>query len=158
MTWHNNIITITIGNSMDNTSQPPTLSHPLLKFSQHLKSIYKHPISLHAKWPPVPPMPIISLATVDKHGPMSRREVTERAMRSSQGRIDELYKEELKLEDILKTTENEYLRCILVEGAPGIGKSTFAWELCHQWDEIPNLKKYDFVLFVSLKEAAMKNP
>ena len=28
---------------------------------------------------------------------------------------------------------------ILVEGPPGIGKSTFAWEACRRWDEIERL-------------------
>ena len=32
--------------------------------------------------------------------------------------------------------EKETLRFILVEGPPGIGKSTFAWEVCRRWDEI----------------------
>ena len=35
------------------------------------------------------------------------------------------------------------VRFVLVEGPPGIGKSTFAWELCRRWDEI--LKDYDAV-------------
>ena len=117
---------------------------------------------MHKKWPPVPKMPFISLATVNKKGPMSRSEVNERAMFASQGRIEEIPlndEQPLGLEDVLKSDENEFLRCVLVEGAPGIGKSTFAWELCHQWNAIPNLKKYDLILLVPLKEAAVRqNP
>ena len=91
---------------------------------------------------------------------MSRSEVNERAMFASHGRIDEISLDDgpLGLEDVLKSNETEFLRCVLIEGAPGIGKSTFAWELCHQWDEILGLKKYNLILFVSLKEAAVQKP
>ena len=116
---------------------------------------------MYRKWPPVPNMPFISLATVDKEGPMSHSEVNERAMFASQGQINEIPSNDgpLGLDDVLKSDDNEFLRCVLVEGAPGIGKSTFAWELCHQWDEIPNLRKYDLILLVPLKETAVhQNP
>ena len=91
---------------------------------------------------------------------MSRSEVNERAMFASQGRIDAIPSNDgpLGLDDVLKSNDNEFLRCVLVEGAPGIGKSTFAWELCHQWDQIPDLKKYDLILLVSLKEVAVQKP
>ena len=105
-------------------------------------------------------MSFISLATVNKTGPMSCSEVNKRAMFASQGRIDEIPLDDgpLGLKDVLKNDENEFLRCVLVEGAPGIGKSTFAWELCHQWDQILGLKKYDLILLKSLKEAAVHEP
>ena len=154
-----------IGNTKTNTpplscSPLPAPSHPLMKFSQHLRYIYSHPIPMHRKWPPVPTMSFISLATVNKEGPMSRSEVNKRAMFASQGRINAIPSNDgpLGLDDVLKSDDNEFLRCVLVEGAPGIGKSTFAWELCHQWDQIPDLKKYDLILLVSLKEVAVQKP
>ena len=44
------------------------------------------------------------------------------------------------------------LRCVLVEGAPGIGKSTLAWEVCHKWDELESVKQYELVVLVRLRE------
>ena len=38
--------------------------------------------------------------------------------------------------------KKEPVRLILVEGPPGIGKSTFAWEVCRRWDEIESLRNY----------------
>ena len=39
-----------------------------------------------------------------------------------------------------------------MEGPPGIGKSTFAWELCRRWDEIESLRDYHTVVLLKLRE------
>ena len=44
------------------------------------------------------------------------------------------------------------VRFILVEGPPGIGKSTFAWEICRRWDEIESLRKYHTMVLLKLRE------
>ena len=49
------------------------------------------------------------------------------------------------------------VRFILVEGHPGIGKSTFAWEVCRRWDEIESLRDYHTVLLLKLREKWVLN-
>ena len=49
------------------------------------------------------------------------------------------------------------VRFILVEGPPGIGKSTFAWEVCRRWDEIEILKNYHTVVLLKLREKWVLN-
>ena len=44
------------------------------------------------------------------------------------------------------------MRCVLVEGAPGIGKSTLAWEVCHKWEELESVKQYELVVLLRLRE------
>ena len=60
----------------------------------------------------------------------------------------------LNLTDILKPSKSGTpVRCVLIEGAPGIGKSTLVWELCHKWEELDNMKRYKLVVLVSLRKA-----
>ena len=62
-------------------------------------------------------------------------------------------KSPIALKDILKHKEDvKPVRCILVEGAPGIGKSTLAWEVCHKWEELDCVKPYELVVLVWLRE------
>ena len=41
---------------------------------------------------------------------------------------------------------------VLVEGPPGIGKSTLCWELCRQWDTLKSLQRFKLVLQLKLRE------
>ena len=48
-------------------------------------------------------------------------------------------------------------RLILVEGAPGAGKSTFAWEFCRRWERGEIAQQYDLVLLLRLRDKGTKN-
>ena len=70
------------------------------------------------------------------------------------GNIDEILKvkKAIKMEDVLKPEDEAEVKRVLVEGAPGVGKSTFAWELCRRWDEIEAMRKYLVVVLLRLRE------
>ena len=62
------------------------------------------------------------------------------------------------MEDLLTShNSKKQLKFILVEGPPGIGKSTFAWELCRKWDEIKSLNCYHAVVLLRLREKWVLN-
>ena len=67
-----------------------------------------------------------------------------------QGHVDQilLVKEEIDVEGILK----EDTRLAVIEGAPGMGKSTLAWEICRNWDQLESLKRFWLILFLRLRE------
>ena len=68
-------------------------------------------------------------------------------------------KKPIVFQDLLTPSEgsNKPVRFILVEGPPGIGKSTFAWEVCRRWEDIPTLKAYDAVVLLKLRERWVLN-
>ena len=41
---------------------------------------------------------------------------------------------------------------VLIEGAPGVGKTTFAWDQCRQWAEGKLLQAYSIVLLLPLRD------
>ena len=47
-------------------------------------------------------------------------------------------------------------KCILVEGVPGVGKSTFAWKLCHKWGRGKLLQQYKLVVLLRLRDKSVR--
>ena len=45
-----------------------------------------------------------------------------------------------------------YPNVVLVIGAPGVGKTTFSWELCHRWAKGELLKDYSLVILLNLRD------
>ena len=70
----------------------------------------------------------------------------------SSGNVDHILskREEIEVEDILKPGEK--IRLVLIEGEPGIGKTTLAVELCHQWQNHRLLQQFSLVVFLRLRE------
>ena len=62
-------------------------------------------------------------------------------------------RKEISIEQILEAEEGQgKLRLVLIEGAPGIGKSTLAWELCRKWEEFTCMRQYSLVILLRLRE------
>ena len=76
--------------------------------------------------------------------------------------IDEVQgsgEENVRIDDILRPVSEEKLRLVLIEGEPGIGKSTLAIELVSRWvkqsDE--NLNRFEIVIFIQLRSETYHN-
>ena len=60
----------------------------------------------------------------------------------------------IALNDILRPDQDgKPVQYVLIDGAPGIGKSILAWELCHKWEELDSLKQYELVVLIQLRES-----
>ena len=70
---------------------------------------------------------------------------------------DSEYREVPVTQKAVSQTAERPVRFILVEGPPGIGKSTFAWEVCKRWDEIESLRDYHTVVLLKLREKWVLN-
>ena len=112
--------------------------------------MYKTSTILSDKWPPTPSREYVTLAVVEG-GYACRDEYIGEALQSSVGEIL-CGRREISVEEILEDDGQNILRLVLIEGAPGIGKSTFAWELCRKWEEFPCMQQYNLVVLLRLRE------
>ena len=60
------------------------------------------------------------------------------------------------METIGQLKGNVFPKCILVEGAPGVGKSTFVWMLCRKWSKGKLLRQYRLVVLLRLRDKRVR--
>ena len=65
-------------------------------------------------------------------------------------------KKNIDFDDIVRDLPaTDFKKVILVEGAPGVGKSTFAWEFCRRWEREEIAQQYQLVLLLRLRDERM---
>ena len=112
------------------------------------------------KWPPTPSKIFINLACIDWESVVSKEEADEytRAM-VEDGNVDVIMKKKtnINFSDIAQSipSPNSPKRLVLVEGAPGVGKSTFAWEFCRRWERGEIAQQHQLVLLLRLRDERM---
>ena len=136
------------------------LSPVLTKYKKYLQAYYNARVLAPAdKYLPTLRTPYINLAMISR-GRHDRGERDEFTLKTLHGGVDQILesKSPINLEDLLSSgSSGEPVRFLLVEGPPGIGKSTFAWELCRRWDEIESLRDYHTVVLLKLREKWVLN-
>ena len=105
----------------------------------------------------------INLVCIDRKSVDNAREYDEvtRTM-VQEGSLDVVYgkKWPIDFNEIaanLPATSASFDRVVLVEGAPGVGKSTFALEFCRRWERGEIAQQYQLVLLLRLREERISN-
>ena len=130
------------------------------KCANILKQKYRSgvPTFLTLQWPPPPTLKVFNLAMI------SQRELRygaddELVRLLLKGSVSDVVSQrnEVKLEQISDSLHSKGRKVILIEGAPGAGKSTLAWHLCKMWDAGKLFQEFEIVLFVQLREPAIQS-
>jgi hypothetical protein len=126
-------------------------------YGEHLQNTYaRRSISSGGKWPAKHMVNnFIGLAVVS-HTSRSRDDIINHIL---PGSIDELleHKESIEVEDILKPgADGKRVSLVLIEGAPGIGKSTLAWELCRRWKNTPHFEQFSLVVLHRFRDKSTR--
>ena len=156
----------------DGSIEPPTAKRPgitavsdqseaFTQFIDFVKTTYKgYKIERDPKvlkWPPTPSKVYINLACIDRKRVSGKskkyKEVTEAMVRD--GNVDVINGDKFPIEMNQIASglpPNTLETVILVEGAPGVGKSTFAWEYCRRWERGEIAQQYQLVLLIRLRD------
>ena len=137
---------------------PPQPSSALDQFTAYLKAVYgRQKFPSYEKWPPSSSKKYINLACIDKYG-ISKGKFLAFTEASIHGNIDDIVSEKhpMKFHQIAKTGDGSWPELILVEGAPGVGKSTFAWKLCRKWSKGKILSQYKLVVLLRLRDKRVR--
>ena len=148
-------------------SQQPSTSQrkpPLVtQYIDYVRIVYKssevEKDSRSLKWPPTPSTVYINLVCIDRTKVEQRSDYDEvtKAMVQS-GDVDVVHgkKWPINFDEIAAGVPDiGDKRVVLVEGAPGVGKSTFAWEYCRRWERGEIAQQYRLVLLLRLRDERM---
>ena len=111
----------------------PCVSFALSRYSNYLKSYYNiNSIVCDDKLSIAPCNQFITLALIKKEANFD-----DFSKSTFHGGMDEIraVKNRVEMDDLV-TPHSQF---VLVEGPPGIGKSTLCWELCRKWNTLKSL-------------------
>ena len=119
------------------------------------------------KWPHLDPRKYVKLAVISNEY-TNRKELIEFRQQTIHGFIDDIleWKAPIDMKNILKPnhfkeydlfTNKEEIKeypvtQLLIEGAPGMGKSTFAWEMCQKWGQHQLFNEYSLVVLLKFRD------
>ena len=154
------------------TEQEIQDSIPFSSYASYLRELYTSMSQSHTSqhWSHLPRCEFVPLAMIGDEREIRRGDREEEMVRlAQQGRIETImsYKEQIDLNNIFSTMQPLVVlpppappRVILIEGAPGGGKSTLALHICHKWaqgDVLYSLGRFKLVVLVYLRDQAIQN-
>ena len=125
-----------------------------VKYRHYLQAIYTRSELPNLKWPPSPGKKFINLEVI-RTNTLENDQHTEVILGGDVAQIQKK-KEPIQLENILKAGVDEQLKCVLVEGSPGIGKSTLAWHICRRWGKGELFQEFSIVQLLQLRDARVQ--
>ena len=117
-----------------------------------------HVASASKKWLPSPTQQFFNLAIIKKERVHRGKIDDEFVLQSIHGHIDDilLAKSPIDLEDIFTNIEGER-KVILIDGAPGSGKTTLAIHITQGWGKGELFQEFTIVILVQLRDPAVQS-
>ena len=145
---------------MDATSTAAALAAEP-RYVEDLKGVYAGLTATRTcddQWPPPCTRKVFNLAMV-KEEAVKRGRIKDAFVRMTiTGKLDDIMqvKYPIKLANIFKDVEPSKRKVVLMEGAPGCGKSTLSIFISQQWSEGKLFEEYKAVILVRLRDPAIQ--
>ena len=120
-----------------------------------MRGQYKHQPIVATDWPPRVGIDFFGrLALVEKQDNITK---TDSAWYLLRGQVDKIVKmtghKEISVEDILKPIDSSESLRVVIDGPPGIGKTTLCRKLLNMWSNGTLHQQYDLVLYCPLRNS-----
>ena len=146
----NDIHTLSVGDKL--------VHSPLTRFSDKLSKQYQTATQTtvsHAEWITSPTRKVFRLAMIQREQVQHGRVDDHFVKMTISGKIDDILhsKTPVELRNIFKDKERQI---ILIEGAPGSGKTTLTIFICHKWGKGELFQEFTAVVLVQLRDPAVQ--
>ena len=137
-------------------------SSATFRYSTFLRKLFtsQRPFPTLASSPLLQKLLPFKLARIEKEK-VSADEFTKRYLRGDMDDVGSLgtkiYKKSpIKFEEVGKLSSRQQQNLVLIEGAPGVGKTTFSWEFCRKWSKGEILQDHSLLLLLPLRDNNLK--
>ena len=140
---------------------PPDPPECVARYAQYLKDKYKRMSTLpDGEWPPSLGRQYTRLAMIERERELPGAELVATMERDYiHGNIDNIVKQkkEIQLPEVFLPTEDggQELK-ILMDGAPGVGKSTLCRKVCKDWASGELLYQYHLAILLPLRQTCIR--
>ena len=122
-------------------------------YQTYLKGVYNvKQLPVDEKYPIDCVKHFVNLTLTDSRKRVTKREDMRFRSRIMRGNIGSIRKEKVTMEQVAAKQDDSYPNLVLVKGAPGVGKTTFSWELCRRWSAGKLLSDYSLVVLLRLRD------
>ena len=144
----------------EENSIPLVPDTPLEKYVDFLQAYYTEHELTSTKWPHLDARKYVKLAVINSEY-ANREDLVKFTKQTIHGSIDDIleWKAPIKMKNILKPNFDKnnkqakyQVTQLLIEGSPGIGKSTFAWEVCQKWGHHRLFNEYSLVVLLKFRD------
>ena len=150
--WTEDLVDILQSNSSGTVIVQPLVGN----YKQYLIGLYASLMPTQTssnQWPPSVTHKVFNLAMI-KSTKVRRGQIQDEYTRMTiTGKIDDILQEKqpIDLKDLFSETNSER-QVILIEGAPGSGKSTLSVHICRQWKDGKLFQMFKLVILVQLRD------
>ena len=132
-----------------------------IQYAGYLKFLYaslQNKQTSSNQWPPSATHKFFRLAMI-KAATVKREHIDDRFVRMTiTGKVDDILHQKypIELKNIFQKTPRGR-RNVLLEGAPGCGKSTLSVYICQQWEKGQLFNQFQLVILIRLRDPAVQN-
>uniref|UniRef100_A0A1X7U814 NACHT domain-containing protein n=1 Tax=Amphimedon queenslandica TaxID=400682 RepID=A0A1X7U814_AMPQE len=140
----------------DNVTSISSIPDDVQGYADNMRQHYKHQPIVATDWPPRIGKDFFGrLALVEKQDSSTQAESAWHLLR---GQVDKTVKltenKEISVEDVLQPTDSSLSLRVVIDGPPGIGKTTLCRKLLNMWSNGPLVhQQYDLVLYCPLRNS-----
>ena len=146
--------------SVETVPHASTTDDAIAGYADQMRGYYRTaiPQCFSLTWPPPPTRKVFNLSMISHDQYNYGRGNDELVWLLHFGNVDQVMTEKsnVEIKDLFYLDKAER-KVVLIEGAPGAGKSTLAWHICQKWKSGELFQEFKLVVFVQLRDPAIQS-